>query len=192
MDINQDNVNQMREEFNESICNRAAGIAALYTKIRWKHVSFMIDTEPKPSKRPRLSGYRIYVPDAAKHQKYFNDHVLPTLNQLFITTPCKIKADFYMKTPASFTKTQQLLAEMRIIRPWTNIGDADNLAKSLWDQIQPNEKRGHVGIMQNDCLIIESHENKYYSMHPRTEVWISYMGNIPDELKKALRMRDDT
>ena len=188
LDVNQENVNRMREEFQDSVCNKAAGIAALFQRIRWKHISFVIDTEPKPSKRPRLSSYRVYVPDAAKHQRYFNQNILPLLGDLFITTPCKIQANFYMKTPESFTKTQKMLAEMRIIRPWTNIGDVDNLCKTLYDQMQPNEKRGHVGIMENDCLIIESHENKYYSMTPRTEVTISYMGKIPDELKRVLRL----
>lgn len=188
-DINLENVAKMREEFPDSVCNKAAGIAALFPRIRWKHVSFIIDTEPKPSKRPRLSGYRIYVPDAAKHQRYFNDHILPLLGDLFITTPCKMKANFYLKTPESFTKTQKLLAELKILRPWGNVGDVDNYLKTELDRIQPNEKRGHRGIMENDCLVIESHVNKFYSITPRTEIEIAYMGNIKDDIKKILRIR---
>ena len=77
---------------------------------------------------------------------------------------------------------------MRILRPWGNIGDVDNFAKSIFDQMQPNEKRGHVGIMANDSLIVDSEEHKYYSMTPRTEVTIEFMGHIPEKLRKVLRL----
>lgn len=56
--------------------------------------------------------------------------------------------------------------------------------------MQPNEKRGHVGIMSNDSLIIEAHTNKYYSVNPRYEITISFMGKIPDKLKSVLRLKD--
>ena len=188
MDINLENLNQMKNEYPESSINKAAGCAALFSRIRWKHIAFIIDTTPKASKRPRLCGYRVYVPGAAKNAAFFNNNVLPTLEEIFITTPCKIWVDYYMPTPESFSKTQKLLAEMKILRPWTNTGDIDNLQKATFDQIQPNEKRGHRGIMANDCLIIESHSNKYYSIHPRTEVKIAWMGNIPDTIKNVLRL----
>ena len=190
LDVNQENVNRMREEFQDSVCNKAAGIAALFQRIRWKHISFVIDTEPKPSKRPRLSGYRVYVPDAAKHQRYFNQNILPLLGDLFITTPCRVDADIYCETPKSFTKLQKLLAEMKILRPWGNIGDVDNFAKSIYDMMQPNENRGHIGIMTNDCLIVDSRVSKYYSVSPRYEITIDFMNKIPDELMKVLRLID--
>ena len=187
-DINLENVSKMRQEYPDSVQSKACGCAALFARVRWKHISFIIDTAPKASKRPRLSGYRIYVPGAAKNATFFNNNVLPGLEDVFITTPCKVKVDYYMPTPESFSKTQKLLAEMKILRPWTNTGDIDNLMKSTFDMIQPNEKRGHRGIMENDCLIIESHSNKYYSIHPRTEVTISWMGKIPDNIKNVLRL----
>lgn len=56
--------------------------------------------------------------------------------------------------------------------------------------MQPNEKRGHVGIMSNDCLIIESHTNKYYSRTPRYEVTITYMSSVPDAIASQLRLKD--
>ena len=55
-------------------------------------------------------------------------------------------------------------------------------------KIPHNEKRGHVGIMSNDCLIIESHTNKYYSRTPRYEVTITYMDSIPNSIAKILRL----
>lgn len=178
-------------------CNRrtiqqVAEIAEIMSNIRWKSVSFTINTEPIPSHRPRLCGYRVFVPGAAKAQAYFNKKVLPKLNGLFISTPMRITADFYFRTPKSFTKTQTALAEMKILRPWGNIGDNDNLEKSLMDQMQINIKRGHKGLISNDCLVVELHSNKYYSMTPRTDVWIEYMEDIPDDLKRILRFKDFT
>ena len=162
-----------------------------YKLIKWKTVTFRIPIAPEPSHRPRLSGYRVYVPGAAKNQSFFNRNVTPTLNGLFITTPCKIKADIYVKTPKSFTECQKILAEMKIIRPWGNIGDVDNFEKAIYDMMQPNEKRHHRGIMANDSLIIEAHTNKYYSEDPRYEISISYMTKVPDRLMRILRMRND-
>ena len=189
MDPNQENVTRLMHESPERVRARVAECINVYRSIRWKTVSFVIPSNPIPSHRPRLSGYRVYVPGAAKNQAFFNKHVLPTLNGLFITTPCKIKTDLYVQTPKSFTLLQKILAEMRIIRPWGNVGDVDNFEKSVYDALQPNEKRGHVGIMENDSLIIEAHTNKYYSLTPRTEVTLSFMGKIPEVLKKILRLR---
>lgn len=177
---------------NKRTIQQVAEIAEIMSNIRWKSVSFTINTEPIPSHRPRLCGYRVFVPGAAKAQAYFNKKVLPKLNGLYISTPMRITADFYFRTPKSFTKTQTALAEMKILRPWGNIGDNDNLEKSLMDQMQINIKRGHKGLISNDCLVVELHSNKYYSMTPRTDVWIEYMEDIPDDLKRILRFKDFT
>lgn len=190
MDVNQDNANEMLKEASTSVQNNVAGAMSVYMTIKWKKVSFVIPAVPEPSHRPRLSGYRVYVPGAARNQMFFNRNVLPKLKGLFITTPCKIKLDIYSPTPKSFTKVQHILAEMKILRPWVNTGDVDNFEKAVYDMIQPNEKRGHVGIMANDCLIIESHTNKYYSRDPRYEVTISYMDSIPESILSALRLKD--
>lgn len=190
MDINQNNVNVMIKDVSEKIRNKVAGIVAVYTSLKWRKVSFTIPMVPEPSHRPRLCGYRVYVPGAAKNQSFFNKNVLPKLKGLFITTPCKIDVGIYCQTPKSFTKTQQILAEMRLLRPWVNTGDVDNYDKAVFDMMQPNEKRGHVGIMSNDCLIIESHTNKYYSRTPRYEVTITYMDSVPDSIATPMRLKD--
>lgn len=190
MDINQENINALIKELPRSIIDKASGIVDVFTSIRWRKVSFIIPMAPEPSHRPRLSGYRVYVPGAAKNQAFFNKNVLPKLNGLFITTPCKIDLDIYVQTPKSFTKTQQLLAEMKVLRPWSNNGDVDNFLKAVMDQIQPNEKRGHVGIMSNDCLVIESHACKYYSRTPRYEVTLTYMKSVPESIASQLRLKD--
>lgn len=156
--------------------------------IKWKTVEFIIPIVPEPSHRPRLCGYRVYVPGAAKHQKFFQTRVLPKLNGLYIQTPCKIESDIYVKMPSSFTKTQKVLAEMKILRPWVNTGDIDNYEKAIYDMMQPNKKRKNRGIMCNDSLIIEAHSNKYYSIDPRYEIRISFMDRIPEDLLHILRL----
>lgn len=190
MDINLENVKTMMNEMKPSILDKVAGVNAVFSTIKWKKVSFVIPMAPEPSHRPRLSGYRVYVPGAAKNQSFFNKNVLPTLNGLFITTPCKIDLDIYIQTPKSFSKIQRMLAEMKILRPWSNNGDVDNFEKAAYDMIQPNEKRGHVGIMYNDCLIVESHARKFYSITPRYEITITYMKSVPDAIASYLRLKD--
>ena len=188
VDKNHENFLKLREEVSGKVRDNFAKCAALASKIKWKKVVFEIPTKPVPSHRPRLCGHRVYVPGAAKNQAFFQRKVLPTLNGLFITTPCRVDVDIFCETPASFTKTQKLLAEMKILRPWGNIGDVDNFAKAVFDAMTQGTKRGNTGILLNDCLIIESSERKYYSMSPRYEIRIEYMDKIPSELTKILRL----
>lgn len=188
--------NTSLNEFLETCSNRViqniTDAAMVLSNIKWKKVSFTVDTEPVPSHRPRLCGYRVYVPGAAKNQAFFNKKVLPKLNGLYISTPCKFDVEIYSSIPKSFTKTQTALAEMKLLRPYGNIGDVDNYSKAILDMLQPNEKRGHVGILADDCLVFEMTSTKYYSFHPRYEVTITYMDEkcLSDELKKILRLRD--
>lgn len=184
-------INTLLNEAGNKIGNLVATIIDVYKTIKWKKIVIEIPTVPEPSHRPRLSGYRVYVPGAARNQRYFNNHVLPKLKGLFITTPCKIDVDIYCQTPKSFNKTQKILAEMGILRPWVNTGDVDNFLKSVLDMIQPNEKRGHIGIMANDCLVMDSNAHKYYSVKPRYILTITYMEKIPVELMKILRLKGD-
>ena len=189
MDINFVNTQEMLDNTNSTIHANVSNCINLLQSINWKHVAFTIPMSPKPSQRPRLSGYRVYVPGASKNGTFFNRHVLPKLKGLYITTPCKIKLDIYVETPMSFTKTQKLLAEMKVLRPWGATGDVDNYEKAVYDMIQPNEKRGHEGILSNDSLIIEACTNKYYSRTPRYEVNISYMSSIPKSIVSTLKLQ---
>lgn len=189
-DINFDNVVKMLEQFPDRVTKPAREIGNIIKSIKWKSVSFIINTEPEPSHRPRLCGFRVYVPGAAKHQRFFDKEVLPTLKGLFISTPCIVDIDVYCKTPKSFSKVQTLLAEQRLIRPWGNIGDVDNFCKTVLDMCQPNEKRGIAGIMENDCLVVDCTTRKFYSQSPRYEIHIKYMGKIPDTLKKLMKLSD--
>ena len=176
------------DELSTTVKNVVLDFIKIYKRIKWNSVSFTIPTVPVPSHRPRLSGYRVYVPGAAKNAKFFNDVVRPTLNELYITTPCRIKVDIYMPIPSSMTKSQKFLAEHGYIRPWGNIGDVDNFDKAVFDMMTHNEKRGKIGILEDDRLIVESHTNKYYSTNPRYEVTIEYMDKVPKALRKVMRL----
>ena len=181
----------MLKEAGDKVASLVAATVDMYKKIKWKTVVIEIPTVPEPSHRPRLSGYRVYVPGAAKHQRFFNKHVLPKLHGLFISYPCKVDLDIYCPTPKSFNRTQKIIAEMGLLRPWVNTGDVDNFAKSALDMIQPNEKRGHIGIMENDCLVYEMNTRKFYSINPRYEMRITYMDKVPSEIMKLLRLKGD-
>lgn len=186
---NEKNYVQMMNSLNSSKQAELGTVVRVCRKgIKWKSVSFTIPTAPVPSHRPRLSNNRIYVPGAAKNATFFQRHVLPTLNGLMISTPCKVDARFYIRTPSSFNKIQTLLAELGLIRPWGRNGDVDNFSKTVLDQIQPNEKRGHVGILKDDALVFEMNSRKYYSVTPRTDVTITYMDSIPQKLLHILRL----
>ena len=189
MGDNHENVNKLLNEAGSKVAELVAATIDLYKNIKWKKVTIEIPENPEPSHRPRLSGYRVYVPGAAKHQRYFNKHILPKLHGLFIKYPCKVEVDFYCKTPKSFNRTQTILAEMRILRPWGNTGDVDNFSKTILDMVQPNEKRGHIGIMENDCLVYEMNSRKFYSINPRYELRITYMDKVPDQILKLLRLK---
>lgn len=187
-ETNANNYADMLKTLSNSKLTELGEISRFISKISWKRVSFIIPTAPVPSHRPRLSGYRIYVPGAAKNAAFFQKHVLPQLKGLMISTPCKVDLRIYSKTPTSFTKLQTCLAEIGLLRPWGATGDVDNFEKAVYDMIQPNEKRKHTGIMSNDSLIIESHSQKFYSITPRYEISITYMNKIPDIVKKILRL----
>lgn len=188
-DVNRENLNAMMRECTSRVQTNIANCVELYNKIKWETRKIVIPTKPKPSQRPRLSGSRIYVPGAAKAASYFNKNVMPKYKSIFITTPCLVDLDIYVETPASFTATQQALAEMKILRPWTHTGDVDNYTKSALDCIQPNKKRHHRGIMCDDCLIIDCISRKYYSITPRYEMTIRYMTKIPKELLSIMKLK---
>ena len=84
------------------------------------------------------------------------------------------------------TKSEQILAEMGLIRPISK-PDWDNLGKSYSDMIQ--------GVLiQDDSLIIEGVSRKFYSAKPRVEITIEYLKDFDskfNENKIIKRLRSD-
>lgn len=144
-------------------------------RIKKKKVSFVWYKIVKPSARPRANmraGYvRMYVPRAGLNGKWFEDFYKE--NHLpYIDTPCALDVTIYEKTPSSFSMKNKVIAELGIIRPWKRTGDFDNYAKTVADMMQH-------GMMEDDCLIVESHVSLKYSIKPRCEVTVTYMDHFP-------------
>lgn len=160
------------EKFNAEIAKEGKKIK----RIKYKTIEFTMWKIVKPSRRPRAnsrSGYiRMYVPGAREagdwFEKFCNENNLP-----FINTPCKLYMEIYEKTPSSFSIKNKVLAELGIIRPWKRTGDFDNYAKTIADCIQH-------GMLEDDCLIIESKQQLFYSIKPHAHVKIEYMEKWPE------------
>ena len=75
LDVNRENELKMREEFSDSVLNNVAGAIGFVRYIKWNKIRIVINMEPKPSQRPRLSGYRVYVPGAYKNTAFFHKNV---------------------------------------------------------------------------------------------------------------------
>jgi Holliday junction resolvase RusA-like endonuclease len=160
------------EKFNEAICKEAKKIK----RIKWKTVEFTMWKVVDPARRPRAntrSGFvRMYVPGAAEAGDWFEDFYKEN-NFPHISTPCKLDIEIYEQTPTSFSMKNKILAELGLIRPWKRTGDFDNYAKTVADSMQH-------GMLEDDCLVISSTQELYYSCKPHCNVKISYMEKFPE------------
>lgn len=160
------------QRYNELIMNQAKKIK----RIKWIKINFTIWKIVKPSPRPRATrrgGYiQMYVPHAKENGDWFEEFA--KVNKLpDIETPCKLNMKIYEKTPSSFSIKNKVLAELGVIRPWKRTGDFDNYAKGIADMIQH-------GMLKDDCLVIESTQELFYSIKPHAEIEILYMSKFPE------------
>lgn len=159
------------ESFNKLIAREARKIK----RIKTTKITFTMWKVVKPSRRPRAnttSGFvRMYVPGAKEagdwFQQFCQENDLP-----FIETPCTLNMTIYEKTPSSFSIKNKVLAELGIIRPWKRTGDFDNYAKGIADCIQH-------GMLADDCLVISSRQELFYSIKPHADIEIIYMNEFP-------------
>ena len=166
--------NFQNEKYNKDIQITAKRIK----RIKRVKLKFTIWQIIRPSARPRANttaGFvRMYVPHAQENGRYManfiKEHNLP-----YINTPCTLNMTIYEKTPSSFSIKQKVLAELGIIRPWRRTGDFDNYAKGIADAIQH-------GMLEDDCLVMESTQKLYYSIKPHADIEIIYMDKHPDEI----------
>ena len=160
---------------NESFYKLIAREARKIKRIKTTKVTFTMWKVVKPSRRPRAnttSGFvRMYVPGAKEagdwFQQFCQENDLP-----FIETPCTLNMTIYEKTPSSFSIKNKVLAELGIIRPWKRTGDFDNYAKGIADCIQH-------GMLADDCLVISSRQELFYSIKPHADIEIIYMNEFP-------------
>jgi len=147
-----------------------------FRRIKKHKIEFTWYKVLKPSARPRAnmrSGYvHMYVPRAAENGKQFEEFYKDS-NLPKIDTPCELNLKIYQKTPSSFSVKNKVLAELGFLRPWGRTGDFDNYAKSVSDSMQH-------GMLTDDCLIISSKIEKFYSIKPRVYVEIIYYDKFPE------------
>lgn len=159
------------EKFNKAIAIEAKKIK----RIKKKKIEFTMWKIIKPSARPRANtsrGYvHMYVPHAKENGDWFEEFTKEN-NLPFIDTPCELNMTIYEKTPSSFNIKNKVLAELGLIRPWKRTGDFDNYAKGIADCIQH-------GMLADDCLVVSSKQELYYSIKPHAKIEIIYMTEWP-------------
>jgi len=148
-------------------------------RIKKHKITFTMWKIVKPSARPRVSSRNtgfshMYVPGAAQNGDWFQDFAKE--NKLpFIDTPCKLDILVYEKTPSNFNIKNKVLAELGIIRPWKRTGDFDNYAKGIADAIQH-------GMLKDDCLVVSSSQELYYSIKPHAVVTVEWYDKHPGDI----------
>lgn len=160
------------EKFNKDIEARAKKIKS----IKWKSLEFVIWKRVRPSARPRFNKRgrysRVYVPGAREAGDWFEEfaeeYKLPKID-----TPCILNMKIYEKIPESFSIRKKVLAELGYLRPWKRTGDFDNYAKGIADMIQH-------GMLSDDCLVIDSRQQIFYSIKPHAVLEIKYMEKFPE------------
>lgn len=168
------------DKFNDDIERSAKSIK----RIKFHKVDFIMYKVLKPSARPRADGrmgyIKMYVPHAAENGEWF-EAFLKEEQLPHISTPCRIDIVVHEKCPDNFSIKNKVLCELGLLKPWFRTGDVDNYAKSVLDMIQH-------GMLQDDCLCVDSEQHLRYSILPRVEVHIEYMDRYPYELMpKELR-----
>ncbi len=148
-DTNIKNIVKKIKEINESKVNR---------------LEFVINLEPQPTARPRISRFGAYVPHALDNAELFKEFALMH-NFSIIKTPVTFKCVTYKKTP-TMTKEERLLAELGYLKPISR-PDWDNLAKTYCDMIQSS-------LLLDDSLITDVEFKKRFSHKPRIEIVLEY------------------
>ena len=159
------------KKFNDMIFAEAKRMK----RMKWHSIEFTMWKIVKPARRPRANtkgGFvRMYVPGASEAGIWFEDFAKENKFP-YINTPCKLYIEIYEKTPSSFSLKNKILAELGLIRPWKRTGDFDNYAKTIADSMQH-------GMLEDDCLIISSKQELYYSCKPQCNVKVEYMDKFP-------------
>ena len=157
------------KKYNDAIATEARKIK----KLKTTKIEFTMWKIVKPSQRPRFTRrgayMKTYVPHAKENGDWFKAFAEEN-NLPYIDTPCILNMKIYEKTPSSFSIKNKVLAELGIIRPWKRTGDFDNYAKGVADAIQH-------GMLADDCLVIDSRQQLFYSCKPHADIEIIYYNN---------------
>lgn len=125
------------------------------------YVKFTIPVQPKPKQRPQHGNGTTYTPKETRDYEMIVGFYARRAIKQPMTGAIRVKVDFYMPIPKSWTKGKKQLAERGVIRPATR-PDLDNLEKAVFD--------GMNGIAwEDDSLVVEVHKAEWYG-EPRTEI----------------------
>lgn len=160
---------------NKKYIEMVAKAAKEIKAIKWHTTSFTLWKIVRPSARVRArraGGFiSMYVPRAAEAKEWFMDFAAE--NKLpYIDTPCILNLKIYEKTPSHFNMKNKILAESGLIKPWKRTGDFDNYAKSVADFMQGS-------VLKDDCLVIGSTVDLFYSIKPHADIELIYMDEMP-------------
>lgn len=160
-------------KYNEMIALEAKKIK----RIKTKTIKFTMWKIVRPSPRPRFvrrGGYiRAYVPHAKEDGDWFQEFAEENKLPIIETPVVSLIMNVYERTPSSFSIKNKVLAELGLIRPWKRTGDFDNYAKGIADAIQH-------GMLKDDCLVVGSRQELYYSIKPHADIEITYLTKFPE------------
>ena len=127
-------------------------------------MKFTIPFQPKPKQRPQHGkGYTFTPKETREYEQIVGFYARRAIKQP-LEGAIRVKVDFYMPIPKSWSEKKKRLAEAGEIRPATR-PDLDNLEKALFD--------GCNGIAWiDDAQVVEVHKAEWYG-DPRTDVEIS-------------------
>jgi len=145
--------------------------------IPWEELEIILPIIPKPSPRPRYSGFTksFYVTGASENKKLFKHYVEDIYNIIYTTTHFRVTT--YLPTPVSqMNRIEIVRAERGSIAPMSN-PDWDNLGKTYSDMIQQI-------LLLNDNVITKGVVEKYYSIKPRVVINIRYQQGFDSKFNK--------
>jgi len=128
--------------------------------------SYVIETEPKPKKRPKVYRWSTVNPSAEDEKKVAvlfakleNKPSVPLNGQV------RAGFKFYKSPPKATPKWKLPLMEKGVLRP-NKSPDLDNYVKLILDSLN--------GLLwEDDRFIVETHASKFYTTgHPRTEIYV--------------------
>lgn len=127
-------------------------------------MKFTIPLQPKPKQRPQHGKGNTFTPkETREYEQIVGFYARRAIKQP-LEGAIRVKVDFYIPIPKSWSEKKKRLAEAGEIRPASR-PDLDNLEKALFD--------GMNGIAWiDDAQVVEVHKAEWYG-EPRTDVEIS-------------------
>lgn len=146
-------------------------------KIQWGELDIILPIIPKPSPRPRYSGFTksFYVTGASENKKLLKYYIEKIYSIIYTQTYFHVET--YLPTPtSSMSKVEILRAEMGNLSAMSN-PDWDNLGKTYSDMIQQI-------LLMNDNIITKGKVEKFYSIKPRVVIRIKYQLGFDSKFNK--------